>query len=39
VTISLPVDAPVRESVAGDIVAIKASRSKEDFDGTFRKTA
>jgi cell cycle sensor histidine kinase DivJ len=39
VTISLPVDAPVRESVAGDVVVMKASRSKEDFDGTFRKTA
>jgi cell cycle sensor histidine kinase DivJ len=39
VTISLPVDAPARESAAGDIVAMKASRSKEDFDGTFRKTA
>jgi cell cycle sensor histidine kinase DivJ len=39
VTISLPVDAPVRESAAGGIVAMKASRSKEDFDGTFRKTA
>jgi cell cycle sensor histidine kinase DivJ len=39
VTISLPADAPVRESAPGDIVAIKASRSKEDFDGTFRKTA
>ncbi len=38
VTISLP-DAPVRQSAAGEIVAMKASRSKEDFDGTFRKTA
>lgn len=41
VTISLPVDAPARESATGtaDIFAMKASRSKEDFDGTFRKTA
>ncbi len=39
VTINLPVDAPVRGSAAGDIVAMKASRSKEGFDGTFRKTA
>ena len=42
VTISLPVDAPVREEGAvdaADIFAMKPVRSKEDFDGTFRKTA
>jgi two-component system, cell cycle sensor histidine kinase DivJ len=41
VTISLPVNAPIRESTTAaiDIFAIKASSSKEDFDGTFRKTA
>jgi cell cycle sensor histidine kinase DivJ len=40
VTISLPVDQPVREStVEADIFAMKPMRSKEDFDGTFRKTA
>ena len=40
VTISLPVDQPVRErAVEADIFAMKPNRSKEDFDGTFRKTA
>ena len=45
VTISLPIDAPARdlarESVteAADAFAMKPNRSKEDFDGTFRKTA
>ena len=39
VTISLPVDAPSRESAikSAEIVTMKAS--KEDFHGTFRKTA
>ncbi|MEP9385620.1 PAS domain-containing sensor histidine kinase [Mesorhizobium sp. KR9-304] len=39
VTISLPVDAPPRESAVktAEIVAMKAG--KEDFHGTFRKTA
>jgi cell cycle sensor histidine kinase DivJ len=39
VTINLPVEAPVRDRAAEAAVAIKASRSREDFDGTFRKTA
>jgi cell cycle sensor histidine kinase DivJ len=41
VTISLPIEPPVREGAveAADIFAMKPVRSKEDFDGTFRKTA
>jgi cell cycle sensor histidine kinase DivJ len=41
VTISLPADAPARESVleAADVFAMKPVKPKEDFDGTFRKTA
>jgi two-component system, cell cycle sensor histidine kinase DivJ len=40
VTISLPVDAAPREdAIKADVFAMKPNRSKEDFDGTFRKTA
>jgi cell cycle sensor histidine kinase DivJ len=41
VTISLPVEPPIRDDVtaAVDVFTIKPNRSKEDFDGTFRKTA
>ena len=41
VTISLPADAPAREGVfeAADVFAMKPVKPKEDFDGTFRKTA
>jgi cell cycle sensor histidine kinase DivJ len=41
VTISLPAEAPARESVleAADVFAMKPVKPKEDFDGTFRKTA
>jgi cell cycle sensor histidine kinase DivJ len=41
VTISLPAEAQARESVleAADVFAMKPVKPKEDFDGTFRKTA
>jgi cell cycle sensor histidine kinase DivJ len=41
VTINLPADPPVREieREAAEVFAMKPNRSKEDFDGTFRKTA
>ena len=41
VTISLPIDGPKKPKTAdaAEIVAMPASRSKEDIDGTFRKTA
>lgn len=41
VTINLPADPPAREieREAAEVFAMKPNRSKEDFDGTFRKTA